>query len=256
MATNSVSDLIAAQLSNAAYTPLATYQAGGSLPTSAPVPQGGIPAPQFSNYGTNPDGTPDLNNQFVTFINTTGPTPQVMIVFKGTDNIPNGVSDIANSGGQAWDSIKSNAQAALASINEAIKNDPSLAGAQIMTDGHSLGGGMAQYFALANNLNGFGQNSLPISLTALNEPMPNGPTTLAGNVSAWNASGNTFNEVNTAGDPATNYYSTLQGQIYLNTSTTTLANPWAAGEAAGGLLSLVAPPLGAALLFFIDFDSN
>jgi hypothetical protein len=141
-----------------------------------------VPALQYSNYGTNPDGSPDTNNQFITFINTSGDTPQVMIVFKGTDNIPNAASDMENAGGQAWDSINPNAQAALAAINEAIQTDPLLAGAEINTDGHSLGGGMAQSFALENNLSGYGQNALPISSTALNEQMPNSTSTLADKV--------------------------------------------------------------------------
>jgi trimeric autotransporter adhesin len=197
MATGA-NNLIAAQLSNAAYTPLATYQSGGALPASAPVPAGWVADPALSgNDGT--DANPGGNNQFITFVNTT--TNQVMITFKGTDNLSNGVSDIASSGGTAWQSIQPVAQAALFLIQVAYP------GYQIMTDGHSLGGGLAQSFALANNLSGYGQNSLPISSSALDSLLPGSVNTLASNLAAWQASPNTFNETNMAGDPATIYYS-------------------------------------------------
>jgi hypothetical protein len=51
---------------------------------------------------------------------------------------------VGNSGGAAWESVKANAQAALL----AIQQDPAFSGYQIVTDGHSLGGGMSQTFAL------------------------------------------------------------------------------------------------------------
>ena len=46
---------------------------------------------------------------------------------------------------------------------------PRCPGYEIMTDGHSLGGGMAQTAALENGLSGYGQNSLPISPDAIQD---------------------------------------------------------------------------------------
>ena len=84
---------------------------------------------------------------------------------KGSDNLSNFQSDLANSGGSAWESISSNASDALT----AVQSNPMYAGYQTMSDGHSLGGGMAQTFALENGLSGYGQNSLPISSQAQND---------------------------------------------------------------------------------------
>lgn len=221
MTTNNVSNLVAAQLSQAAYA-------------TAGVPSQGLPAgwevaANYSNQGSI-RGNLDPNNQFYTYINTTGSVPQVMIVFKGTNNIPNAVSDIANSGGQAWDSIHANANAALALIRLDLPT------ANIMTDGHSLGGGMAQSFALEHGLSGYGQNSLPISETAINQLIDSKNTTLDNMVDSWDNT-NTFNEFNVAGDPATIYYSTLGRQFYLDKTPVTLANASIVSEAIAVLLA-------------------
>jgi hypothetical protein len=139
--------LVAAQLSAAAYTPLSAYQAG----TGPSLPSGWVAATSLS-YS-------NANNQFITFVNAA--TNQVVVAFKGSDNASNFQSDVTDSGYSEWASVRSNADSALAQI-KALYPD-----SEIMSDGHSLGGGMAQTFALENNLSGYGQNSLPISSALL-----------------------------------------------------------------------------------------
>jgi predicted Zn-dependent protease len=233
MATGSgVTNLVAAQLSDAAYVPLSTYQSGGNFQVT------GLSANTLPNGWqvdvANSYATADGSNQFITLVNPT--TQQVMVTFKGSDSASNFESDLANSGGSAWESLAPAVSSAIANIQSEYP------GYQIMTDGHSLGGGMSQTADLEYGLSGYGQNSLPISTTALGDSAITNQGGQSAALSSWQSTGNTFTEVNNAGDPATLYYSTLQGQLYLNTdaSTTTLSNPYAAGEvgglAVGGLL--------------------
>jgi predicted Zn-dependent protease len=233
MATGSgVTNLVAAQLSDAAYVPLSTYQSGGNFQVT------GLSANTLPNGWqvdvANSYATADGSNQFITLVNPT--TQQIMVTFKGSDSASNFESDLANSGGSAWESLAPAVSSAIANIQSEYP------GYQIMTDGHSLGGGMSQTADLEYGLSGYGQNSLPISTTALGDSAITNQGGQSAALSNWQSTGNTFTEVNNAGDPATLYYSTLQGQLYLNTdaSTTTLSNPYAAGEvgglAVGGLL--------------------
>ena len=209
MAANlGISDLIAAELSNAAY------------PGNGP-PLGWVASSAYSQ--TSADGA----NSFTTFVDAT--TKQIVIAFKGSDNGSNWVSDLTNNGGSAWESIEFQFEAVIS----AIEADPTLAGYQIMTDGHSLGGGMAQTAALEFGLSGYGQNSLPVSNTAITTDAQ--ITSLGGFANAlaiWQAAGNTFQETNDSGDPATIYYTGLN---YISTTVTTLENPYAALELTGVL---------------------
>ena len=207
MATG-ISALTAAELSNAAYP-------GGTPPTgwNAETP-------------ASPDGGA---NSLTVFVNQT--TSQIVIAFKGSDNASNFESDFTNSGGSAWETMSPIFAQALANVQAQFP------GYDVMTDGHSLGGGMAQTAALEYGLSGYGQNSLPISQTAANDPAITLQGGLTSAINTWVGSGNTFNEVNNAGDPATLLYSTTEGQAYLNTSTTTLDNPYVAAELAGATLS-------------------
>lgn len=206
-----ISDLIAAELSQAAY------------PGYSP-PLGWEANSTYSYTNSTAFGT----NSFTTFINTT--TQQVVIAFKGSDTFSNWVSDLANNGGSAWESLAPELQQVIA----AIESDPSLAGYQIMTDGHSLGGGMAQTAALEYGLSGYGQNSLPVSNEAATTDTA--ITSLGGfanTLAVWQSEGNTFREINLSGDPATLYYSSIRDLNYINTTTITLANTYAALEAGG-----------------------
>ena len=76
---------------------------------------------------------------------------------------------------------------------------------------------MAQTFALENDLDGYGQNSLPIAVgTILNDTFSAGR--FSEQLDSWRNAGHTFSEVNTKGDPATLYYSVIRKEAYLDSS--------------------------------------
>jgi hypothetical protein len=139
-------------------------------------------------------------NAFRVFVNSS--TDQVVFAFKGSNYLDNFLSDIATSdqGYTQFNTIEAYAQA----LYTAMKASGSpYASYQFFSDGHSLGGGMAQTFALLNNISGFGQNSLPIA--------PLSATTYFTNFqSTFNTYNNnpavTFQEVNLQGDIATALY--------------------------------------------------
>jgi hypothetical protein len=208
-----ISDLTAAQLSLAAY--------------GKPPPAGWT---VFNTYST-------ANNSVTVLYNAA--TLQVVMAFKGSTNISNFYSDLTDSGYAEWEEIASTAKQALVEIKAALAPLGNSSSWQIMTDGHSLGGGLAQTFALLNGLSGYGQNSLPISQGAINDIVDLGGP-LAGQVAAWQTAGNYFKATNVSGDIATLYYKIWRQEFYLSTSTTTLASPYAAGELA--MSSLASAP--------------
>ena len=216
MTTSSgISNLVAAELSQAAYD---AYE-------PANLPSGW--ADDFTHYFN--DGT----NSFSTFVNAA--TQQVVIAFRGTTSLAQFQSDVADSGGAEWESIKGAFASALAAIRAAYP------GYQIMTDGHSLGGGMAQTAALEFGLSGYGQNSLPISPDAIADINNAGGLNAA--LANWKAAGDTFSEATVLGDITTVVYA---GDLDLytnaitaaNTSTTILPNIYAGLEADGLKISL------------------
>src|SRR5450830_1475634 len=113
-----ISDLTAAQLSRVAYYP------------NDPLPAGWVAYKTVNTL----DGT----NSFTILTNGN----QAVFAFKGSDNISNFKSDLIDSGGSAWKDIKPLAERELNLFKDSHPNY------EIMTDGHSLGGGMAQSFAL------------------------------------------------------------------------------------------------------------
>jgi Lipase (class 3) len=202
-----INNLVAAELSQAAYDTLA--------PDNLPAGW----TDDFQYYFNN--GT----NSFSTFVNPA--TQQVVIAFRGTQSEAQLASDITSAGGSAWESIKTQFENVLNSVREQLPNY------QIMTDGHSLGGGMAQTAALENDLSGYGQNSLPISPAAiLDIDNANG---LHASLVAWRDSGATFSEATISGDITTiayagdlNLYS--NGTTSGDTSTAILLNIYAGLE--------------------------
>lgn len=215
---NSVSGrIVAAQLSKAAYVTLSKYKDG----TSDPLPAGWHVDTERSATDAE-NGISDSDNQFIVFVNDT--TKQVVIAFKGSDTYSNFKSDLLNSGAEEYLSIKTNAESKFNSDIDknyiGIKDQYS--DYQIVTDGHSLGGGMAQTFGVEHGLSGFGQNSLPIAQGSI-ENNPNFNDLLG----AWHDRGQSFDEVNVDGDIATIYYDILHpGNLYLDNNPTTLSSPY------------------------------
>jgi hypothetical protein len=210
-----LNNLTAAELSQAAYDTFAPDN----------LPPGWTD--DFQDYYN--DGT----NSFSTFVNAAA--NQVVIAFEGTQSESQLESDIANAGGSAWESIKRPFANILAQIRAQFP------GEQILTDGHSLGAGMAQTAALENDLSGFGQNALPISPDAINDI--NAKRGLHKALVAWENSGNTFSEATVSNDITTiayagglNLYS--NGVTSSDTSNTSLSNIYAGLE--GDALNLAA----------------
>ena len=221
--TLSAGQIIAGQLSNAAYVPFAEYQNG----TAPDLPDGWAAVKTVGVLSS------DMNNEVVVFVNSI--ENQAVVAFKGSNNTENFTSDLTDSERffSAYASILPVANAALKRVR---KLDPAYANYQITTDGHSLGGGMAQSFSVQNDLSGFGQNSLPIAQGSIDAD-----ENFSDQLDTWNSDGNTFGEVNAAGDIATLYYSTLQGQLYLDQNPTTFATPYAAIELEAAELATAGP---------------
>jgi hypothetical protein len=98
-------------------------------------------------------------DQFRVFVNST--LDQILFAFKGTDNWPDWKSNFANNGASAYNRLVGRANQVLSEITA----NPDYSSYHIYTDGHSLGGGMAQNFSLQHSLDGFGQNSLPVTVS-------------------------------------------------------------------------------------------
>ena len=190
---NVLSDFVAAQLSKASYTRLDDWNAGHmpdgkDLPA---LPDGWHFDADHSSYGTK-DGKIDPDNQFITFYNDND--KQVVTVFKGSDNYSNFNSDLTDAGYSEWKSLRPAFDAKINDILNQINNSegPYKDYQQPMTDGHSLGGGMAQTAALIYDLSGYGQNSLPISPDAIKDFIANGGNlndTLAPLAASWMSAG-------------------------------------------------------------------
>src|SRR5580704_13105729 len=105
--------LTASELSQAAYTPWATYSQGAqlngfsSIELSSTLPIGLSSTLQQAGWvvDTAHSGTdPSSNNQFITFVNVAA--QEVVIAFKGSDNISNFASDLVDFGGSEWESLR------------------------------------------------------------------------------------------------------------------------------------------------------
>lgn len=193
-AAGGISPLLAAQLSWAGYQDL---RQGSTQPYASGVPGWQID-PSYSYADSGPSGT---GNQYLFMFNQA--TGQAGFVFRGTQPL-NGnewYSDFEDAGGTNWKSLQVNFEASL------VASESAYSGYSLFTDGHSLGGGLAQTGALdaealGYNLSGYGQNSLPVSDEAT---FANGQT-YSDLLATWQAKGNLFSEANVAGDPATFLY--------------------------------------------------
>ncbi len=159
---------------------------------------------------------PSGDGQFIVFVNES--EKQVVIAFKGSDNISEFMSDLSDTGYYVWTELKAKAEERLTLVREKYKykdasnNNISYT---VFSDGHSLGGGLAQTFALENGLDGFGQNSIPISPYSINNDFPINGKTFVQTLTEWEAQ-HTFSEVNVKGDIATNFFTDNPAGIYLD----------------------------------------
>ncbi len=170
--------------------------------------QAGQPAQEGWNTQHNARG--ELINQFKVSINQE--SKQVTFDFKGSDNASNFRSDFGNAGASEFARIEAQAQKAL----EALQADERYKDFSYAATGHSLGGGMAQSFALKNNIDTYVYNSLPIA----RDTIQGGYYTDVGGFDAalarYQASGRTVHDIRTPNDIATFTYDTVARNQYLS----------------------------------------
>ncbi|WP_434779163.1 hypothetical protein [Neisseria sp. Ec49-e6-T10] len=143
----------------------------------------------------------DVSNQFELLINDD--TKEIVISFKGSVQLENWVSDLKNSGAGEFKKIQEKAQAAL----EKLQQHPIFKDYNISAAGHSLGGGMAQAFALKNNLDVHVYNSLPLTQGMIDAGYydhdgKTGNAAYEAKLAQYDASNHTINDVRTANDIA------------------------------------------------------
>ncbi|MCE1242905.1 calcium-binding protein [Oryzomicrobium sp.] len=190
-----------------------------------------------------------LENQFVVFVNEK--EHQVVISFKGSDAGSNWQSDLLDAGAAEFAKIWPKAQEAydLLSGKKPILNPdgtPVLdkngmpvkspyADWTFITAGHSLGGGMAQSFALRNGLDAYVYNSLPIANDTINgtalgnvvtdrttgattpKPFFASESDFQAKYDAWIGGNHHVYDVRTPNDIATFFYPTFGRGKYLST---------------------------------------
>lgn len=119
-----------------------------------------------------------------------------------------------NSGASEFAKIQAKAQQAF----DLLDADPRYKSFAVSTTGHSLGGGMAQAFALKNGLDSQVYNSLPIASATLTSGYF-GPGGYEAALAKYIADGHAVDDIRTPNDIATFYYSRESAGIYLSDKT-------------------------------------
>jgi pimeloyl-ACP methyl ester carboxylesterase len=153
-----------------------------------------------------------VQGAYISMMNTI--TGEGAIAFKGSDRLGDFIDDLdpgllggGQFGADTYETVRHTAGNDIALLESAGVDR-----SQIYSVGHSLGGAMAQSFALENNLNGAGLNSLPVSNLVLDRR--------PGIIQAYNNSGLHFEEFNFGGEIATFNYSAFLGQEYIDSTPT------------------------------------
>ncbi|OPF63725.1 hypothetical protein BC358_07380 [Hydrogenophaga sp. H7] len=163
------------------------------------------------NTQQNADGT--LENQFMVSINRK--TNQISFDFKGSDAWSNWGSDLGNAGASEFAKIQAKAQAAY----DYLSQHPDYKHYHFSATGHSLGGGMAQSFALKNNIDVAVYNSLPIARDTRNGDYFKDVGGYEVALARYRASGRVVHDVRTPNDIATHTYHSVMGNHYLGERT-------------------------------------
>ncbi len=187
---------------------------GEHLPAEWPIPvkdgQGRL-LKEGWNTQHNADGK--LENQFLVSINPR--THQISFDFKGSDAWSNWKSDLGNAGASEFAKIEAKAQATF----EALRSDERYKHYHFSATGHSLGGGMAQSFALKSNIDVAVYNSLPIARDTRNGDYFKDVGGYEAALARYKASGRVVHDVRTPNDIATYTYDGVMGNHYLSERT-------------------------------------
>jgi hypothetical protein len=151
-----------------------------------------------------------LENQFMVSINET--TKEISFDFKGSDAWSNWTSDLGNAGASEFAKIEAKAQAAF----DALRNDERYKNYHFSATGHSLGGGMAQSFALKNNIDAAVYNSLPIARDTRNGDYFKDVGGYEAAIARYQVSGHVVHDVRTPNDIATYNYEGVMQNDYLS----------------------------------------
>ncbi|PKO64400.1 MAG: hypothetical protein CVU22_24540 [Betaproteobacteria bacterium HGW-Betaproteobacteria-16] len=165
-------------------------------------------SPEGWNTQHNPDGK--LENRFMVSINPR--TQEITFDFKGSDAWSNWKSDLGNAGASEFAKIEGQAQAAL----NALQADERYKDYRFAATGHSLGGGMAQSFALRNQLDAYVYNSLPIARDTLRGGYFDSVGGVDAALARYQASGRQVHDVRTPNDIATFAYEGVMQNQYLS----------------------------------------
>lgn len=184
---------------------------GKHLPADWPVPvkdANGHLLQDGWNTQHNTNGA--LENQFMVSINPR--THQISFDFKGSDAWSNWKSDLSNAGATEFAKIQAKAQAAY----DYLSQHPDYKHYQFSATGHSLGGGMAQSFALKNNIDAAVYNSLPIARDTRNGDYFKDVGGYEAAIARYQASGRVVHDVRTPNDIATYNYEGVMQNDYLS----------------------------------------
>ncbi|MGM9426007.1 hypothetical protein [Hydrogenophaga sp. MI9] len=151
-----------------------------------------------------------LENQFQVSVNRE--TQEITFDFKGSDAWSNWKSDLGNAGAAEFAKIQAKAQAAY----EYLKDNPDYKDYRFATTGHSLGGGMAQSFALKNNLDAYVYNSLPIARGTIEGGYFKDAGGYEAALARYQATHRQVHDVRTPNDIATYFYGGVKQDQYLS----------------------------------------
>lgn len=151
-----------------------------------------------------------LENQFMISINDK--TREITFDFKGSDAWSNWKSDFGNAGASEFAKIQEKAQKAF----DEISKNPDYKEYRFAATGHSLGGGMAQSFALRNDMDVYVYNSLPIARDTINSDYFKEAGGFDAAIARYKSTGHRVHDVRTPNDIATYNYEGVMQNRYLS----------------------------------------
>lgn len=154
-----------------------------------------------------------LENQFLISINRD--TKEITFDFKGSDAWSNWVSDLANAGASEFAKLQQQAQKAF----DEISKDERYQDYRFAATGHSLGGGMAQSFALKNGMDVYVYNSLPIARDTIKGDYFKELGGYDAAIARYKSAGHQVHDVRTPNDIATYNYDKFMQNEYLSERT-------------------------------------